>query len=267
VNNPSLAEIEDLARRAGEILRAGYNPIPGAGNPLQIAYKGEIDLVTDVDRRSEAFILEHIKTRYPHDRVVAEESGTRPGDNDRAWYVDPLDGTVNYAHSVPLFAVSIGYQAAGELQLGVVYDPIHDECFTGQRGEGAWLNGDRLRVSDTQDLLHSLLVTGFPYDIRTNPHNNLNNYAQLSLVSQGVRRLGAASLDVCYVAAGRLEGYWEIETNAWDIAAGSLIVLEAGGYVTDLAGRPDYLAESGSLLAANPGLHAKMLAILMNGRG
>jgi myo-inositol-1(or 4)-monophosphatase len=264
VNNPSLAEIEDLARRAGEILSRGYNPLPGAGS-LQIDYKGEIDLVTDVDRRSEAFILDYIQAHFPHDRVVAEESGTRPGDNDHAWFIDPLDGTINFAHSVPLFAVSIGYQAAGKLQLGVVYNPIHDECFIGERGKGAWLNGNKLQVSDTDELVHSLLVTGFPYDIRTNPHNNLDNYAQLSLVSQGVRRLGAAALDVCYVAAGRLDGYWETGTNSWDIAAGSLIVQEAGGYVTDLAGRPDYLAESGSLLAANPKLHAKLLAIL-NGR-
>jgi myo-inositol-1(or 4)-monophosphatase len=263
--NPTLSDIEMLARQAGKIIRAQYNPLPSAGNHLQIDYKGEIDPVTDVDRRSEAFILEEIRSRFPHDQVITEESGQIQGRDCCIWYIDPLDGTVNYAHGLPIFAVSIAYQRDGDLRLGVVYDPIHDECFCAERGKGAWLNGQPLHVSSIRDIDRSLLVTGFPYDIRTNPENNLDYHARLSLISQGVRRLGSAALDLCYVAAGRLDGFWEIRTAPWDVAAGGLIAQEAGAVVTNADGEPDFLSMPNSILAANPHLHPQILDALKNG--
>ena len=161
-------EIELLARQAGVILRNGF------GRQHQIDYKGEIDLVTETDRQSEKFLLDEIQRRFPNDKIIAEESGELPGDDDCAWYVDPLDGTVNFAHGIPIFSVSIAYAVNGNLSIGVVYDPIQDECFSAEKGKGAWLNDDPIRVSNAQTLVQSLLVTGFPYDIRTNHRNNLN---------------------------------------------------------------------------------------------
>ena len=253
---PRLADLEALARQAGEILRQGF------GEESNVYHKGAIDLVTDIDRRSEAFLLEEIQRRFPGDRVVAEESGEVPGQDCCVWYVDPLDGTVNFAHSVPIFSVSIAYALEGELHLGVVYDPMRDECFSAERGRGAWLNGEPLQVSEVADLNESLLVTGFPYDIRTNPVNNLEQYTRFSLRAQGVRRLGSAAIDLCYVAAGRFEGYWELSIEPYDIAAGGLIASEAGARVSTVSGEADYLAPPCSIVAANPALHAKMLPVL-----
>jgi myo-inositol-1(or 4)-monophosphatase len=251
---PNLSEIESLARSAGEILRAGY------GRKHQITSKGEIDLVTEIDRQSEAFLIGEINRRYTGHRILAEESGNQAGEDCCLWYIDPLDGTVNYAHGVPLFAVSIGLQVDGVLKFGVIYDPIQDECFSAERGRGAWLNGEPVHVSNTQDLLHSLLVTGFPYDIRENPDNNLDHYAHFSLRSQGVRRYGSAAIDLCYVACGRLDGFWELRLSPWDVAAGAVIALEAGARVTDIHGGPDFIQEYGSILVAPPAIHAAMLA-------
>lgn len=188
------------------------------------------------------------------------------GEDCCIWYIDPLDGTVNFAHGIPIFSVSVAYADQGQLLLGVVFDPMRDECFSAEKGSGAWLNGQPIRASAAADMDHSLLVTGFPYDIRTNPHNNLEQFAHFALRSQGVRRLGSAALDLCYVAAGRFDGYWELRLNSWDIAAGGLIAQEAGANVTDLSGNPDYLAAGSaaqtSILAGNPEIHVRMLAIL-----
>jgi myo-inositol-1(or 4)-monophosphatase len=257
---PALKDLEALARGAGDILRASF------GQQLRIEHKGVIDLVTDVDHRSEAYLLNEIRQRFPGHKIVAEESGESAGADGQIWYIDPLDGTVNYAHGLPIFSVSIGFAEAGRMRLGVVYDPLRDECFSAQAGLGAWLNGEPLRVSEITALDRGLLVTGFPYDIRTNPENNLDHYARFALRSQGVRRLGSAALDLCYVAAGRFDGYWEIRMNAWDIAAGGLIAEQAGARVTNLAGEVDYISPPQSILAANPHLHPQMLAVL-NGRG
>lgn len=262
--SPILNELERLARSAGEILRQGFVRRPGIEDRLQVDYKGEIDPVTEIDRRSETYLLGEIKHRYPGHHIVSEESGETHGDDCCRWYIDPLDGTVNYAHGVPIFTVSIGYSEGGLLKLGVVYDPIQDECFSARRGEGAWLNGQPIRVSHASDLNHSLLVTGFPYDIRTNPQNNLDNYAVFALRTQGVRRLGSAALDLCYVAAGRFDGFWELRLNPWDIAAGGLIAREAGAIVTDLQGGEDFLSAPHSLIAATPGIHATILSLLSN---
>lgn len=253
---PTLQEIETWAREAGEILRDGI------GQRIQIEHKSEIDLVTDIDRRSEEFLLEKIQERYPDDRIVAEESGIIEGKNGRIWHIDPLDGTVNYAHGIPFFAVSLGYVQEGKVMLGVVYDPLLDECFTAQRGKGAYLNGEPIGVSSADQLIRSLLVTGFPYNFRDVPDNNLDHYSDFSLRAQGVRRLGSAALDLCYVAAGRFEGFWQVQIESYDIAAGALIVEEAGGFVTDVRGGPDFLQQPCSILATNGRIHQTMLDVL-----
>jgi myo-inositol-1(or 4)-monophosphatase len=252
---PTLEVLEELARAAGAILRATYE------KDLQVDYKGSIDPVTEADRRAEAYLLEEIRRRFPASRVLAEESGASGTGRDGLWYIDPLDGTVNYAHGVPIFAVSIAYAPAGIVTLGAVYDPLRDELFCAERGRGAWMNGRRLTVSQVTELRRSLLVTGFPYDILDNPRNNFDHFARLAKLTQGVRRLGSAALDLCYVAAGRLDGYWELKLNPWDLAAGGLIAAEAGARVTDVDGQSDYLTAC-SVLAASPALHPQILAVL-----
>lgn len=254
--NPTRYDLESIARGAGEILRAGY------GKQIQISHKGAIDLVTEIDRQSEQFLLGEIYHRYPEHHIMSEESGEIPGEECCLWYIDPLDGTVNYAHQVPVFTVSIAYQQDGVLQLGVVYDPLRDELFSAERGKGATLNGVGISVSKTTSLDRSLLSTGFAYDIRTHPETNLDHFARFSLRCQGIRRLGSAALDLCYVACGRFEGFWELRLNAWDIAAGALIAEQAGALITDIHGNSDYMAAPQSILAANPTLHTAMLHVL-----
>jgi myo-inositol-1(or 4)-monophosphatase len=264
---PTLTEIEGLARRAGELLRAAYIARPGFGNSLKVEHKGVIDLVTEVDRQSERLLLDEISQRYPHHRIVSEESGVLSGEDCCIWYIDPLDATTNFAHGLPHFCVSIGFRQDGNLQFGVVYDPMREECFSAEAGSGACLNGQPIRVSATPSLSDGLLTTGFPYDIRTGQETNLENYARFALRSQGVRRLGSAALDLCYVAAGRIDGYWEMSIYPWDIAAGVLIVREAGGLVTRMQGETDVLTPPYSIIAANPTLHAQMFSVLHDGDG
>jgi myo-inositol-1(or 4)-monophosphatase len=255
--SPRLPEIESLARQAGDILRAGFR------GKLHVAAKStSIDLVTEMDARAEDFIIGVIRRDYPDHAIVAEESGAHSGSAGHTWYIDPLDGTVNYAHGIPLYAVSIAYARGGVVELGAIYDPSQDECFSAARGCGAWVNGQPLHAAHAAGLSAALLVTGFPYNIRTNPRNNLDHYARFSLRSQGVRRLGSAALDLCYVAAGRFDGYWELEVKAWDIAAGALIAAEAGAQVSAVDGSPLDWGGRVSVLAAHPALHAEMLALL-----
>jgi myo-inositol-1(or 4)-monophosphatase len=253
---PTRSDIESIARRAGEILRRGY------GKEIQVTQKGVIDLVTEIDRQSESLLLEEIRSRFPGDRIISEESGAHSGSDCCVWYVDPLDGTVNYAHGIPIFTVSIAYQKNGKLQLGAVYDPMRDEMFSAQYQAGAWLNGTPISATTLDRLDAALLSTGFAYDIRTHPETNLDHFAQFSLRCQGVRRLGSAALDLCYVAAGRYDGFWELRLNAWDVAAGALIAQEAGARVTRIDGGSDFLTPPESILAANPILHAQMLSVL-----
>jgi myo-inositol-1(or 4)-monophosphatase len=262
---PILTEIEELARRAGEILRAAYVSRPGFGHAVKVERKGAIDLVTEVDRQSEQFLIGEISRRYSHHRIVTEESGILSGEDCCIWYIDPLDATTNFAHGLPHFSVSIGFRQDGYLQFGVVYDPMRDECFSAESGAGACLNGQPIRVSATQSLNEGLLTTGFPYDIRTGLETNLENYARFALRSQGVRRLGSAALDLCYVAAGRIDGYWEMSISPWDIAAGVLIAREAGVLVTRTDGETDVLKPPYSIIAANPTLHAQIYSVLHNG--
>lgn len=261
---PTLSDLETLARQAGEIIRCGFEPRPGYGHRhLTIEHKGDIDLVTDIDRQSEQYIIGEINRRFPGHGIYAEESGDNRNGQGCLWYIDPLDGTINFAHGVPIFAVSIAYEENSELQLAAVFDPLRRECFSAQKGKGAWLNGEPIHVSACSQLIDALLVTGFPYDIRTNPVNNLDQYARLMKQTQGVRRLGSAALDLAYVGAGRMDGFWELQIEPYDIAAGALIAREAGALVTDASGGLLLLKKSMTILAANSQLHPQILKAIL----
>jgi myo-inositol-1(or 4)-monophosphatase len=250
----------ETARAAGRLLKAELR------GPRRIQYKGApTNLVTEMDARAEALILESIRATFPDDAVLAEEGGARPGRSGRCWIVDPLDGTTNYAHGLPIFGVSIALEMAGRIVLGVVYDPNHDELFVAERGAGAWLGDAPLAVSTTAVLDESLLATGFPYDIRDTPNNNLAEYAAFSVRSRAVRRMGSAVLYLAYVAAGRLDGYWELTLGPWDVAAGSLLLEEAGGRITALRGGPVDLGAP-SVVASNGRIHDAMLKVLKDVR-
>ncbi len=253
---PQLADLERFAQEAGQILRAGYT------KKHQVDYKGVIDLVTETDKEIEKFLLSTILDKFPNHHIIAEESGIVEGDHDHAWYIDPLDGTVNYAHGIPIFCVSIAYAYKGDLKLGAVYEPMRDELFAAELGQGASLNNEPLRASTAQTLSRSLLVTGFPYDMWHTPNDNLDDYGRFAKQTQGVRRLGAAALDLCYVAAGRFEGFWEHSLQPWDVAAGGLIAREAGAMVTKLDGGGDILSVPVSVLAAPEPVYRQMFDLL-----
>jgi myo-inositol-1(or 4)-monophosphatase len=253
---PALPDLERLAHQAGVILRLGYE------REHQVDYKGVIDLVTEVDHQSEEFLLAEIQRNFPGHRIVSEEIGVVPGRDEDLWFVDPVDGTVNYAHGVPFFAVSIAYAHAGSVTMGVVYDPMRDELFAAERGKGATLNRRPIHASGASELQKCLLVTGFPYDSWSTPRNNLEYFGRFTRLTQGVRRLGSAALDLCYIAAGRFDGFWELILGPWDVAAGGLIASEAGALVTNLDGGADYISRPCSILAAAPGLHGKILDVL-----
>ena len=253
LRSPTLTDLERLARQAGRILSDAYE------KDHKVDFKGAIDLVTEVDHASEAFLINEISRLFPGHSFLAEESGASVGQTENLWIIDPLDGTVNYAHGVPMFCVSIAYSYQGEVKLGVVYDPMRDEMFSAERGKGAWVNGRPLKTSSAAELIKSLLVTGFAYDIGQAMQDNLENFVKFSKLSQGVRRLGSAALDLCYIAAGRFDGYWELSIKPWDIAAGGLVAEEAGAKVTKANGSPDYILPPQSVLAANPVLHGKIL--------
>ena len=256
MTSPTLADLKMLAREAGKILRAGYN------KKHQVDYKGVIDLVTEVDREAEEYLLEAILEKFPGHHILAEENGIVEGDDDHIWYIDPLDGTVNYAHNIPIFCVSIGYAYKREMKLATVYDPMRDEMFSAERGKGARLNEQGIRVSIVHELEKSLLVTGFPYDMWNTPNDNLADFSRFTKLTQGVRRLGAAALDLCYVGAGRFEGIWERSLKPWDVAAGGLIAEESGAKVTNLNGNADYVSPPLSILAAPPVLYEKMMVVI-----
>ncbi|MCI0569122.1 MAG: inositol monophosphatase [Myxococcaceae bacterium] len=244
------AAAEEAARRAGRVLAERF------GGERTIGFKGDIDLVTDADRASEAVLLGFLRERYPSHAVLAEESGEAQGVGFR-WVVDPLDGTVNYAHRLPHFAVSVAVEGPGGLLAGVVFDPMRDELFSAGRGEGATLNGRPIRVSAEGALERALLCTGFPYDVHARPETPLALLAHFLTRAQGIRRLGSAALDLAYVAAGRYEGFFEVRLKPWDVAAGALLVMEAGGTVAQLGGGAFSLA-SGDVLACNAALAPRM---------
>jgi len=234
----------------------------------EVHYKGDVDLVTATDHRVEALIVERLQAAFPDHLIIAEEAhGDAPiaskdwGEDDYVWYLDPLDGTTNFAHGYPQFAVSLALARGHEMQFALVHDPIRDECFVANRGEGATLNGQPITVSDVSDLARGLIATGFPYDRRAHADYYLGFFRQFLRAAQGMRRNGSAALDLCYVACGRLDGFWEWKLRPWDVAAGVLLVREAGGRVSDFRDAPFDL-HGEQTLASNGLVHAGMAALL-----
>ncbi len=243
------------AHRGGRVLREHF------GNLRSVAKKGPIDLVTEADTASEAAVLSAIRANFPAHSILAEESGRRSGDPDRLWIVDPLDGTTNYAHQVPVFSVSIAFSHAGRIVVGVVLNPVSGELFAATDGGGAFLNGAPIRVSDTAAAGDALLATGFPYNFKENWDRIGPRFARCLHAAQGVRRYGSAALDLCFVACGRLDGYWEENLQPWDTAAGALVVREAGGRTTDFSGAP-HVPDAAEILATNGAVHPEMITLL-----
>jgi myo-inositol-1(or 4)-monophosphatase len=238
------------AKEAGEVLRKGF------GWQHSVRYKGEVDLVTEVDEQAEQVIREILLGAFPAYGMLAEEGGALVGEEDARWIVDPLDGTTNYAHQLPIFCVSIALERSGEVVLGVVHDPIREETYVAERGGGATLNDEPIKVSNTEELIQALIATGFPYD-RAEMPEAIELFGRFTATTQGMRRLGSAALDLCYVASGRLDGYYERGIWPWDLAAGALILEEAGGKVTDYRGGILNL-EGREIVASNGALHAAM---------
>ena len=243
----------DIAREAGNLLLEHFR------QPLEITYKRRSDLVTEADRKSEALIVERLQSHFPGYAIVAEEGGGERTASDYCWYVDPLDGTTNFAHGFPIFCVTLGLAYRGEVVAGVVYDPTREELFTVERGAGAFLNGRRLRVSSHKELGECLVATGFP-PFATNHDLNVEFYFRFTQLTHGIRRAGSAALDLCSVAAGRFDGFWELKLNPWDKAAGTLLVTEAGGQVSSITGLPfDLLGDD--IFASNGLVHDQMLGV------
>jgi myo-inositol-1(or 4)-monophosphatase len=254
------SRVEAIARRAGALLRQGQR------QGFTVENKSAVELVTEHDRRAEALIVAALEAAFPAHRIVGEEGSLlEGGDSHAVWYVDPLDGTTNFAHGIPFYAVSIGLEIEEEPALGVVYAPDNDWMFVAAKGQGAFLNGQPLRVSSATGLAQALLATGFPYD-RTHPEvNNLAEFGEVFLRSQGIRRMGVASLDCAMVAWGVLDGYWELQIKPWDVSAGALLVREAGGCVTDTTGGP-FRSTAGRILATNGIIHQELRDVLAKAR-
>ena len=259
----------EIAREAGALLltyfRGGSFVSPSAANiaagldqPIHIDYKGDVDLVTEADRQSEKLITARIRERWPKHDILGEEGTRTETGSEYRWYVDPLDGTTNFAHGYPVFNVSLGLEHKGELVAGVVFDPTRKELFTAEKGSGAWLNDRRIKISAVGTLGESLLATGFPSQKRhQNP--NIYLYHQITLRSHGVRRAGSAALDLANVACGRFDGFWEFNLNPWDTAAGVLLVREAGGVVSDFSGGP-FQISSREVCASNGRIHGELIS-------
>jgi myo-inositol-1(or 4)-monophosphatase len=251
---PYLETAVEIAREAGALL-ANYSE-----RHVPFETKGEFDLVTEADRASERLVVERLRTHFPSHSIVAEEGGGHESASEYRWFVDPLDGTTNFAHGFPVFNVTLGLERAGELIAGVVFDPTRQEMFTAERGSGAYLNNRRIHVSAVKRLSDSLASTGFPS--RKRHHNiNIHFYYQLAMASHGVRRTGSAAVDLAYVACGRLDFFWEFGLKPWDVAAGSLLVSEAGGRVSGMRGASHSVTASDDILADNGALHEEVLAM------
>lgn len=248
-----LSTAVEIAREAGALLKERYE------RPHEIAYKRPMDIVTEADRRSEALITGRLRKSFPGHGIVAEEGGGNQSSSDYCWYVDPLDGTTNFAHGFPMFCVSLGLAKRDEVILGVIYDPLRDELYTAELGAGSFRNGQRLRVSAVENVSEALLATGFP-PYTTDHERNIQYYFRFTQLSHGVRRAGSAALDLCTVAGGRFEGFWELKLNPWDKAAGALMVTEAGGRVTDLSGSPFRLLKD-EIFASNGFVHEAMIQV------
>ena len=244
--HPMLHTAVRSVREGGRVILMYFNQL----DRLEYSSKGRNDYVSQADVEAERAVLDVLTRAYPDHGIIAEESGEREG-SEYTWIIDPLDGTTNFLHGFPMFAVSVAVKRAGVLEHGVVYDPLHDEMFTASRGEGAQLNGKRIRVSTTRNLAPSLLGTGFPFRDLGIIEPWMRSFQSLLPKTSGIRRAGAAALDLAYVAAGRLDGFWEFGLKPWDMAAGALLIREAGGLVADVSGGQDFL-ESGNLVSANP---------------
>lgn len=249
---------EAIARQAGAVLREGY------GNVRHIQQKGVIDLVTEFDKRSEEIIISSVQREFPDHAILAEESGHNEITSEYQWVIDPLDGTTNFAHGIPIFSVTMGLFRNNSPILGVTYDPLRNEMFSAETGRGATLNDQPIHVSSEINLGQAVISTGFPYDLRTNPQNNFAQFIQFQLRTRAVRHLASAALDCAWTAMGRLDGYWEFGVKPWDIGAGILIVLEAGGSVTSVDGEEDFLATE-TIVVSNGLLHEQMLRVLREG--
>jgi myo-inositol-1(or 4)-monophosphatase len=245
----------EAARKAAEILLRHHK-----NRAFTVQYKGDVNLVTDADLEAEKTVIETIRNAFPTHVILSEENKNSHNESlvGPVWIIDPLDGTTNFSHGVPHFAVSIGFRENSENQFGIVYQPVTDEMFIGRRGQGAFLNGQKISVSKTSIINRSLIVTGFAYDRRESVQNNLSEFCHIEMSCQDVRRFGAATLDLCYVACGRFDGYWEHKLSAWDVAAGMLIVEEAGGKVTDFKNNPVTDLWCGELTATNGIIHDSM---------
>ena len=255
-NSQLLSVAVEAAKAAGNVL------LEYARSGFHIERKNPINLVTDADHAAEQCIIDHIRRHFPTHRTLAEERGVDADiSSSYQWIIDPLDGTTNFAHGFPVYAVSVGVEYERRLVVGVVYDPTRDELFTAEVEHGALLNGRSITVSHTVQLEAALTVTGFAYDIRETINNNLDHFAHVTLRAQGVRRTGSAALDLCYVAAGRFDGFWEVKLSPWDMAAGTLIVREAGGRITDLRGNTHSIYQP-ELVASNGRIHDEMLDVL-----
>ena len=254
-----------LATATEIVLRAGDIQLAGQASGFRVDKKGTIDLVTEVDLECERMCRAVLAERFPDHDILAEEfGGTAAGQatSRHRWVFDPLDGTTNYAHGLPIYCASLGLEIDGRREVAAVYDPSRKELFTAERGEGAFLNGQRLAVSHTSSLIDSLLVTGFPYDVHKQSGVDLVHlFGRFLGRARAVRRLGSAALDLCYVAAGRFEGFWEQSLKPWDVAAGALVVEEAGGRVTGMDGTP-FDAAAGHLIASNDRVHDEILAVI-----
>jgi len=260
---PTYSELEDFKTTALEAATAaGQILLDYACHGFQIEYKHAIDLVTDADRKSEQVIIDTIRRAYRHHDILAEERGMESvGASPYKWVIDPLDGTTNFAHGFPMYCVSIGLEYRGKIVLGVILDPTRQELFVAVFGQGATLNGKPISVSRSSELNAALLVTGFAYDFRESTHNNLDYFTRFCLVARGVRRTGSAAIDLCYVAAGRFDGFWEMKLHPWDMAAGSLMVTEAGGRMSDFKGG-SFSVYGQDMVASNDLIHNEMLAVL-----
>ena len=250
---------EKAAREAGEVLRVNL------GKVKEITFKGKNSLVTEVDKLSEDIIIDSIKRSFPSHDVFAEESGRRSTSSEYVWIIDPLDGTTNYAHGYPFFSISIALEVDGTVKAGLVYDPVKDEMFSAELGKGAFMNGEAIGVSGSARLDESHLVTGFVHDDARMVEENLRHFSDFIWRARAVRRDGSAALDLCYVACGRFDGFWELGLNPWDTAAGALIVEEAGGRVTNFTG-DEYSIYVKEILASNNGIHPEMIDVLLMNR-
>jgi myo-inositol-1(or 4)-monophosphatase len=248
----------DAAREAGQMLKDNLNV------KREIRYKGDVDLVTNFDKQSQKMIFDRLYVKFPEHDFIAEEGLEKQKGGDFRWIFDPLDGTTNYAHRFPVFTVSIALEWKGKIIVGAVYDPMRDEMFTGIKGEGAYLNGKRIEVSDTHDLDKSLVATGFPYDLRESSNNNIDHFNHFLVRVQAVRRCGSAAMDLCYVACGRFDGFWELKLKPWDVAAAALIVGEAGGRISDFQNE-EFNIYKQETLGSNGLIHQQMVDVLMLG--